>query len=273
MKYGRPAPHLILLTVMGKDLTNSPQTDSAKVIINIRRNIYGPKYHLNADIVTPVTANDLDSVTSATSSTNQYTLTIVAKDVSAQPKADTASVVITIVRNQYAPTFNQTQYKVNASDKLKSGTVLERLPATDLDINILLSANTPNAQYEFSVIQDTDYSRYLGVSALGDVFIAQPLNLQDPKPASVQTTIRVCDKSWKEKCSDATLIANVTYTAVQKAQQGFTRPEYVFRIAPYHKKLAKLPVNKLLCRLAEYVERSSEQAIWLKRSCQHVIFE
>lgn len=70
-----------------------------------------------------------------------FQLTIVAKDVSAQPKAATASVVITIVRNQYAPTFNQTQYKVHASDKLKSGTVLERLPATDLDKNIPLSAN------------------------------------------------------------------------------------------------------------------------------------
>jgi len=38
----------------------------------------------------------------------------------------------------------------------------------------------------------------------------------------------VCDKSWKPRCSDAKLIANLSYTAVQEGDLGFTQPEYVY---------------------------------------------
>lgn len=72
-----------------------------------------------------------------------------AKDISAVPKAATASVVVTIVRNQYDPVFVQNEYNVQASDTSKTGTVLETLSATDADSTVDLSKNVSHFTYQF----------------------------------------------------------------------------------------------------------------------------
>lgn len=72
---------------------------------------------------------------------NLFQLTVVAKDISNKPNSATCSVVINIVRNQFAPVFGQSVYNVGASDTQRAGTELKTLDATDQDLNVPLSAN------------------------------------------------------------------------------------------------------------------------------------
>lgn len=70
-----------------------------------------------------------------------FQLTVVAKDISNKPNSATCSVVINIVRNQFAPVFGKSVYNVVASDTQRAGTELKTLDATDQDLNVPLSAN------------------------------------------------------------------------------------------------------------------------------------
>lgn len=66
---------------------------------------------------------------------------MVAKDISEVPRAATSVVVITIIRNQYAPVFTASDYTVSVSDTMRAGYVLTKLPASDDDSKVPLSAN------------------------------------------------------------------------------------------------------------------------------------
>lgn len=62
-------------------------------------------------------------------------------------------------------------------------------PFTSFNILHIVNFQTPNAQVEFSVVADSDYSRYFAIGTNGDLYIQQPLNLNDPKPAKIEVSI------------------------------------------------------------------------------------
>ena len=73
-----------------------------------------------------------------------FQLIVQASDKAAVPKVATATVVINIIRNQYAPIFNQELYTAAVVDFWATGRELFVATAVDADRTVDLSRNVSN---------------------------------------------------------------------------------------------------------------------------------
>ncbi|XP_062579030.1 protocadherin Fat 3-like [Saccostrea cucullata] len=157
---------------------------------------------------------------------DQYTLTVMAKDVSSNPKNATGTVTVNIVRNQFTPEFNSQSNITTAKDLDSYGTSIVNVSAIDRDRENPYSVNTPNAQVVYSLPSDlsTD-NRFFHITPEGNLKVTQPLPTNADK-TELPVRIRACDKSWNQKCSDIQLNIPLTHHGSPEGRLGFKQPVY-----------------------------------------------
>lgn len=105
------------------------------------------------------------------------TLQVLAHDSSFEPKTATATVIITIVRNQNTPLFiSASVYNGEVYESDPAGTKLAQLEATDGDTEVPLNANTPNAEVMYSLKGGPNsYARFFEIGQDGWLINTQRL--------------------------------------------------------------------------------------------------
>ena len=105
---------------------------------------------------------------------------VVARDQASIPKSATATIYINIVRNAYAPIFDQPEYTASISDYWATGRELFAASAVDDDRQVTLSRNTPNAEFDYLIDPDYPYSaQYFGITKDGTLYVRQNLATAD----------------------------------------------------------------------------------------------
>lgn len=107
-------------------------------------------------------------------------IVVVATDQASLPKSATATVVINIVRNQFAPVFDTPEYTAAISDYWAVGRDLFSASAVDDDRTVTLSRNTPNAEFDYLIDPDYPYAaQFFGITKDGTLYVRQNLASSD----------------------------------------------------------------------------------------------
>jgi hypothetical protein len=108
-------------------------------------------------------------------------LIIAAADGASIPKTATATVYISIVRNQYTPVFDKNDYSASISDIWAVGRDLFTVNAVDGDRQVALSKDTPNAELYY-YIDEKEYAyenQFFGINNDGVLYVKGDLQQAD----------------------------------------------------------------------------------------------
>ena len=108
-------------------------------------------------------------------------LIIAATDAASIPKTATATVYISIVRNQYTPVFVQNLYTASISDIWAVGRDLFTVTAIDDDRKVALSKDTPNAELDYYIdLREYAYeAQFFGINNDGVLYVRGDLQKAD----------------------------------------------------------------------------------------------
>ncbi|WAQ95445.1 FAT4-like protein [Mya arenaria] len=160
----------------------------------------------------------------------QFVLRVVATDQASQPKSATATVYITIIRNQHAPIFtNQEGYTASISDYWAIGRDLFQATAIDDDRDVVLSRNTPNAEFDYLIDPDELYAaQFFGINKDGILYVKANIQEAD-KREEFKFYIVAIDRSWNPRSNRALVTISVTYSGIRQ-ELGFSQPAYYLEI-------------------------------------------
>lgn len=100
-------------------------------------------------------------------------LTVIARDGAWEPKLATATVTISIVRNQFTPQFARDAFSASISSAYSIGRSLFVASAVDGDRDVPVSSQTPNAEIVYSIvaINNDNPQTYFAVDQNGLVYV------------------------------------------------------------------------------------------------------
>ncbi|KAK3745550.1 hypothetical protein RRG08_040225, partial [Elysia crispata] len=158
---------------------------------------------------------------------DKYQLIIQAQDNAIQPKSATATVTITIQRNEHKPVFNPSSYNANITEDFEISSSILKVTASDDDSNIDLNANTPNAQIKYSLLGVQ--SSFFGITDEGIIFKRQPTSgtSGNEDKETFKFSVVASDGNWEGQSNDtATVSITVNYNKQVVGRIGFTQPLY-----------------------------------------------
>jgi len=92
--------------------------------------------------------------------------------MASQPKSASATVYVTVVRNQFKPDFTEAEYTASVSDYYSVGRDLFQATAIDKDRDVPLSRNTPNAEFDYLIDPNNAYiHRFFGINQDGVLYV------------------------------------------------------------------------------------------------------
>ncbi|XP_076458561.1 protocadherin Fat 4-like [Babylonia areolata] len=183
-------------------------------------------FYLNPSSGVIFVRNDL-----RTSSQNQYTFTVRARDQSYPERQDTASVQINIIRDQFAPQFSLQDYRVTISETSQVNSTLPiiTVTATDRDLQERIS---------YTAVGDGSALAFFSIDNVnGGIFVRNPLT-QD---SLITYTLRLeaIDTFYPNNVA----VANVFITVIRNPSgPQFVQAGYVENVAEYEPAGAQLLV-------------------------------
>lgn len=158
---------------------------------------------------------------------NTVSLTVRATDQSSQPKTATASVFITITRNQFSPEISPKLLTADIETTYPLMTPIVQFTVSDKDR--IINGNNPNGEIKISIpAQYQNIRSIFEVSNVGVVYLKQ--SLMNTNSAVYKFVVVASDNSWKPKTAEANVVINVTRVEVQSGDLKFGQPFYALHL-------------------------------------------